>query len=69
MKNPSHDIFRQNENFLNELDFAESLSFIQMKTVNLGSCSRPDLDQEHGVGIKFKWLEVKKVGNGETAFL
>lgn len=41
MKNPSHDIFRQNENFLNELDFAESLSFIQMKTVNLGSCSRP----------------------------
>ncbi|HFK6082002.1 TPA: hypothetical protein ACG0NP_003083 [Enterobacter cloacae] len=28
-----------------------------------------DLDQEHGIGIKFKGLEVKKIGSGETAFL
>lgn len=28
-----------------------------------------DLDEEHGIGIKFKGLEVKKIGSGETAFL
>ncbi|MBN4793225.1 hypothetical protein H3298_22655 [Enterobacter cloacae] len=28
-----------------------------------------DLDQEHGIGIKFKGLEVKKIGSGETVFL
>ena len=28
-----------------------------------------DLDQEHGIGIKFKGFEVKKIGSGETAFL
>ncbi|WP_312175217.1 hypothetical protein [Pseudescherichia sp.] len=28
-----------------------------------------DLDQEHGIGIKFKGLDVKKIGSGETAFL
>ncbi|MRM11963.1 hypothetical protein GJJ29_12215 [Enterobacter cloacae subsp. dissolvens] len=28
-----------------------------------------DLDHEHGIGIKFKGLEVKKIGIGETAFL
>lgn len=28
-----------------------------------------DLDQEHGVGIKFKGLEVKKIISSETAFL
>ncbi|MGQ5714684.1 hypothetical protein ACUIJ3_11200 [Enterobacter cloacae] len=28
-----------------------------------------DLDQEHGIGIKFKGLEVKEIGSGETAFL
>ncbi|MBY6292143.1 hypothetical protein K5X92_14200 [Enterobacter bugandensis] len=28
-----------------------------------------DLDQEHGIGIKFKGLEVKKIGSDETAFL
>ncbi|HAS0921787.1 hypothetical protein [Enterobacter cloacae] len=28
-----------------------------------------DLDQEHGVGIKFKELEVKKIISSETAFL
>ncbi|TXU07701.1 hypothetical protein D4N07_03770 [Enterobacter hormaechei] len=28
-----------------------------------------DLDQDHGIGIKFKGLEVKEIGSGETAFL
>ncbi|HDT4958966.1 TPA: hypothetical protein QHR58_004574 [Enterobacter kobei] len=28
-----------------------------------------NLDEEHGIGIKFKGLEVKKIGSGETAFL
>ncbi|MCU6427070.1 hypothetical protein KWH77_12750 [Enterobacter sichuanensis] len=28
-----------------------------------------DLDEEHGIGIKFKGLAVKKIGSGETAFL
>ncbi|MGP3592775.1 hypothetical protein [Vagococcus sp. WN89Y] len=28
-----------------------------------------DLDQEHGIGIKFKGLEMKKIGSSETAFL
>ncbi|MCF8582595.1 hypothetical protein L2X67_22775 [Enterobacter ludwigii] len=28
-----------------------------------------DLDQEHGIGVKFKGLEVKKIGSGEIAFL
>lgn len=27
------------------------------------------LDQEHGIGIKFKGLELKKIGSRETAFL
>ncbi|MCX4181032.1 hypothetical protein [Enterobacter sp. HSTU-ASh6] len=28
-----------------------------------------DLDEEHGIGIKFKGLAMKKIGSGETAFL
>ncbi|CAI8851607.1 MULTISPECIES: hypothetical protein [Kosakonia] len=28
-----------------------------------------NLDQEHGIGIKFKGLELKKIGSSETAFL
>lgn len=28
-----------------------------------------DLDEAHGIGIKFKGLAVKKIGCGETAFL
>lgn len=28
-----------------------------------------NLDEDHGIGIKFKGLEVKKIGSGETAFL
>lgn len=28
-----------------------------------------DLDEEHGIGIKFEGLAVKKIGSGETAFL
>lgn len=28
-----------------------------------------DLDEKHGIGIKFKGLAVKKIGSGETAFL
>ncbi|MEP8941147.1 hypothetical protein ABKU80_23230 [Enterobacter mori] len=28
-----------------------------------------DLDHEHGIGIKFKGLEVKNIGSAETAFL
>lgn len=28
-----------------------------------------DADQEHGIGIKFKGLELKKIGSSETAFL
>lgn len=28
-----------------------------------------NLDQEHGIGINFKGLDVKKIGSGETAFL
>ncbi|MDV5553363.1 hypothetical protein QM162_14330 [Enterobacter hormaechei] len=28
-----------------------------------------NLDEDHGIGIKFKGLEVKKISSGETAFL
>jgi hypothetical protein len=28
-----------------------------------------NLDKDHGIGIKFKGLEVKKIGSSETAFL
>ncbi|EMG7850828.1 hypothetical protein [Enterobacter hormaechei] len=28
-----------------------------------------NLDEEHGIGIKFKGLEVKKISSGEKAFL
>ncbi len=28
-----------------------------------------DLDQEHGIGINFKGLDMKKIGSGEIAFL
>ncbi|MBE4854081.1 hypothetical protein IM311_08350 [Enterobacter cloacae complex sp. P40RS] len=28
-----------------------------------------NLDEEHGIGIKFKGFEEKKIGSGETAFL